>query len=198
MICFCATSKFGDRRAPMCVAVEARHVTANRAAFRLEQDVLRLEQDVRVNLNRDCIICILELLRFVDLAALARTNRRNNSFLSREEWSAWLIQHEWRYMLERRMDCANDEAIDRLRANARGEWTDARITLWQNCVNWLDQVELVVDRFHYRNHNANYCRKFVDPHKCEALRFDDNTEAAESAFSWLARSKHIFRTMIGG
>ena len=63
-------------------------------------------------------------------------------------------------------------------------------------INWLlSKITLVVDRFHFRNHDADYCRKYVDPKKCAALRQDDNTEAAEQAFAWLARSKHLFRTM---
>ena len=90
------------------------------------------------NLNTDCICCILDLVRLDDLASLARTNRRSYAFMSfhmrwhREDWSAWLIQFEWRYLLERRMDRANDEANDRQGANARG-WTDDDITLWLNC-----------------------------------------------------------------
>eukprot|EP00312_Isochrysidales_sp_CCMP1244_P017200 CAMPEP_0202743776 /NCGR_PEP_ID=MMETSP1388-20130828/6084_1 /ASSEMBLY_ACC=CAM_ASM_000864 /TAXON_ID=37098 /ORGANISM="Isochrysis sp, Strain CCMP1244" /LENGTH=91 /DNA_ID=CAMNT_0049410825 /DNA_START=111 /DNA_END=386 /DNA_ORIENTATION=+ len=54
----------------------------------------------------------------------------------REDWSAWLIQFEWRYLLERRMDRANDEANDRLHAHARG-WTDDDITLW---LNWGGEI----------------------------------------------------------
>ena len=54
----------------------------------------------------------------------------------REDWSAWLIQFEWRYLLERRMDLANDEANDRLHAHARG-WTDDDITLW---LSWGGEI----------------------------------------------------------
>ncbi|EOD21851.1 hypothetical protein EMIHUDRAFT_255200 [Emiliania huxleyi CCMP1516] len=67
------------------------------------------------------------------------------------------------------------------------------------CSPWLcwllSTIKLVVDRFHFRNHNAEYCRRHVDPHKCKELRPDDNTEVAEQGFAWLARSKHVFRTM---
>ena len=34
-----------------------------------------------------------------------------------------------------------------------------------------------------------------DVDKCKELRPDDNTEVAEQGFAWLARSKHVFRTM---
>ena len=94
------------------------------------------------NLNTDCICCILDLVRLDDLAALARTSRGSYAFMSyhlrwhREDWSAWLIQFEWRYLLERRMDRANDEANDRQGAKARG-WTDDDITLW---LNWGGEI----------------------------------------------------------
>ena len=59
-------------------------------------------------------------------------------------------------------------------------------------------MRLVVDRFHFRNHHAPYCTENVNPADAEAealLRRDDKTSAAEGSFSWLARSKHVFRTM---
>jgi len=68
------------------------------------------------NLNHDCITCIFDLLPLDDLAALARTDRSSNAFLSfhmrwhREDWSAFVIQHEWRYMLERREYAREDAA----------------------------------------------------------------------------------------
>ena len=39
-----------------------------------------------------------------------------------------------------------------------------------------------------------WCKANVDPAKCKVEGFDKaNTEAAEIAFAWLARSKHILR-----
>ena len=39
-----------------------------------------------------------------------------------------------------------------------------------------------------------WCKANVDPAKCRVPGFDKaNTEAAEIAFAWLARSKHILR-----
>ena len=66
-------------------------------------------------------------------------------------------------------------------------------------VSWvLNSLELVVDRFHFRNHVGKFCKQWVDPSKCEALSDDSQTEAAEQSFSWLARSKHMFRGMSKG
>lgn len=66
-------------------------------------------------------------------------------------------------------------------------------------VSWvLKSLELVVDRFHFRNHVGKFCKMWVDPSKCEALSDDSQTEAAEQSFSWLARSKHMFRGMSKG
>ena len=68
-------------------------------------------------------------------------------------------------------------------------------------VQWLfhhQKMQLVVDRFHFRNHDAPFCRKWVDPSKCNALHHNTQTEAAEQSFSWLARSKHMFCSMNEG
>lgn len=66
-------------------------------------------------------------------------------------------------------------------------------------VAWvLNVLVLVVDRFHFRNHVGKFCKQWVDPSKCEALSDDSQTEAAEQSFSWLARSKHMFRGMSKG
>mmetsp|Transcript_40269 Transcript_40269/g.127051 ORF Transcript_40269/g.127051 Transcript_40269/m.127051 type:complete len:138 (+) Transcript_40269:126-539(+) len=51
-------------------------------------------------------------------------------------------------------------------------------------------------RFHFPNHvDTKFCAKYVDPSKCPELGPRTNTEAAEQAFAFLARSKHIFRHM---
>ena len=54
--------------------------------------------------------------------------------------------------------------------------------------------------FYWKNHKgarepASYCGKNCNPKKCAALSDKMNTEAAEQAFAWLARSKHVFRHM---
>ena len=93
------------------------------------------------NLNTDCICCILDLVRLDDLAALARTNRRSYAFMSfhmrwhREDWSAFVIQHEWRYMLERREYAREDAAAKAAAEPARLEarWTEEEVALW---VSW--------------------------------------------------------------
>ena len=56
----------------------------------------------------------------------------------------------------------------------------------------------VVDRFHFRNHDAPFCKKWVDPWKCTALKSNTQTEAAEQSFAWLGRSKHMFLNMNEG
>ena len=62
----------------------------------------------------------------------------------------------------------------------------------------LRKITFVVDRFHFRNHVSPWCKLYVNPKKAEDDGFlakETNTEAAESSFAWLARSKHIFRKM---
>ena len=45
-------------------------------------------------------------------------------------------------------------------------------------------VKLVVDRFHWRNHKNNpFCKRWVDPSKCEELGPRTNTEAAEQVWA---------------
>ena len=56
-------------------------------------------------------------------------------------------------------------------------------------------VQLVVDRFHFKNHIGKFCKMWVDPAKCGKLKKTTSTEAAEQSFSWLARSKHTLRNM---
>ena len=68
-------------------------------------------------------------------------------------------------------------------------------------IRWLldeKKVQLVVDRFHFKNHVGIFCKKWVDPEKCSALGPKTQTEAAEQSFSWLARSKHTLRHMNEG
>ena len=68
-------------------------------------------------------------------------------------------------------------------------------------MQWLLQykrIKLVVDRFHFKNHVGEFCRKWVDPAKCPELGPRTQTEAAEQSFAWLARSKHTFRHMTEG
>lgn len=68
-------------------------------------------------------------------------------------------------------------------------------------VSWLLSVrklKLVVDRFHFKNHVGAFCKRWVDPSKCAELSESTQTEAAEQSFSWLARSKHMFRKMSQG
>ena len=68
-------------------------------------------------------------------------------------------------------------------------------------LQWLlsfKRVQLVVDRFHFRNHVGKFCKQWVDPGKCTALGSHTQTEAGEQSFSWLARSKHTFRHMSEG
>ena len=60
------------------------------------------------------------------------------------------------------------------------------------------RMEICCDRFHFPNHKDPWCKKNVDPAKVEQRvpEFTKaNTSAAEECFSWLARSKHIFRNM---
>ena len=69
-----------------------------------------------------------------------------------------------------------------------------RFTAWL-----LAAVKLVVDRFHWPNHkDEKFCARNVNPNKCAELGPKTNTEAAEESFAWLARSKHLFRTMNEG
>ena len=57
-------------------------------------------------------------------------------------------------------------------------------------------MQIKVDRFHFPNHKDPWCKKNVDPNKCTVPGFDTaNTSAAEECFSWLARSKQVFRHM---
>ena len=57
-------------------------------------------------------------------------------------------------------------------------------------------VEIYVDRFHFVNHKSFWCKLNVDPKLCTVPGFEKaNTEAAEIAFAWLARSKHVLRHM---
>lgn len=68
-------------------------------------------------------------------------------------------------------------------------------------IRWLlshKKVQLVVDRFHFKNHVGKFCKQWVDPAKCAALGPKTQTEAAEQSFSWLARSKHTLRHMTEG
>ena len=58
-------------------------------------------------------------------------------------------------------------------------------------------VQLVVDRFHFKNHVGKSCKQWVDPAKCAILK-GTQTEAAEQSFAWLARSKHTLRYMSEG
>ena len=78
------------------------------------------------------------------------------------------------------------------------------LRFWQNRVNksafvqWLLQfkhVQLVVDRFHFKNHIGKFCKMWVGPAKCGKLKKTTSTEATEQSFSWLARSKHTLRNM---
>ena len=55
-------------------------------------------------------------------------------------------------------------------------------------------VEIYCDRFHFPNHKSAWCKANVDPAKCKVPGFEKaNTEAAEIAFAWLARCKHMLR-----
>ena len=63
---------------------------------------------------------------------------------------------------------------------------------------WLGVVHTLRLLPRDRNHKAPYCKQHVNPEDAEIaglLSRDDNTQATEEAFSWLARSKHVFRTM---
>ena len=60
----------------------------------------------------------------------------------------------------------------------------------------MKRIVIVCDRFHFRNHIAAWCKANVNPFNCKVPGFEKaNTEAAEQAFAWLARSKHLFRRM---
>ena len=57
-------------------------------------------------------------------------------------------------------------------------------------------LKIIIDVFHFKNHNDDYCRKYVDPGKCDLLKAHKcNTSAGEQGFSWLARSKHMLGSM---
>ena len=64
---------------------------------------------------------------------------------------------------------------------------------------WLlreKMIQIVCDRFHFPNHTDAWCKANVNPALCTAPGFEkSNTEAAEQAFAWLARSKHLYRRM---
>lgn len=64
------------------------------------------------------------------------------------------------------------------------------------CRALLRGMEICCDRFHFPNHKSAWCKANVDPGKVDVPGFDKaNTQAAEEAFAWLARSKHIFPNM---
>jgi hypothetical protein len=64
------------------------------------------------------------------------------------------------------------------------------------CRTLLRGMAIVCDRFHFPNHKDPWCKANVDPGKCTVPGFSKaNTQAGEEAFSWMARSKHIFRNM---
>ena len=53
--------------------------------------------------------------------------------------------------------------------------------------------EIVVDKFHFGFHDAEYCRKHCDPYKLPEVDLI-NTEACEQFFSWLG---NIRRCVVG-
>jgi len=56
-----------------------------------------------------------------------------------------------------------------------------------------DGFEIVVDKFHFGSHDAEYCRKHCDPYKMPEVDLI-NTEACEQFFSWLG---NIRRCVVG-
>ena len=86
---------------------------------------------------------------------------------------------------------AYDDACHLLKFLKGAKRCSSRFTAWL-----LAKVKFVVDRFHWPNHkDEKFCALNVNPKKCAELGPSTNTEAAEESFAWLARSKHLFRTM---
>ena len=56
------------------------------------------------------------------------------------------------------------------------------------------KVKIVVDKFHWKNHTGIFCKRNNDPYECPDI-VGRRTERAEETFSWLARSKHLYRSM---
>ena len=86
---------------------------------------------------------------------------------------------------------AYDDACHLLKFLQSAKRCSSAFTSWL-----LAKVKFVVDRFHWPNHkDEKFCALWVNPSKCSELGPKTNTEAAEESFAWLARSKHLFRTM---
>ena len=56
-----------------------------------------------------------------------------------------------------------------------------------------DRLEIVVDKFHFGSHYAEYCRKHCDPYELPEVDLI-NTVACEHFFSWLG---NIRRCVVG-
>lgn len=58
----------------------------------------------------------------------------------------------------------------------------------------LFNLNMVVDKLHFKNHTDKWCKKNVNPYKNAS--FDElNTMVCEQAFSWLAKYKHSLSNM---
>jgi hypothetical protein len=60
---------------------------------------------------------------------------------------------------------------------------------------FVKKLELVCDRFHWRNHTGEWCKRNVNPKNSTKLGPKTNTEAAENTFVWLSKYKFIFKHM---
>ena len=56
----------------------------------------------------------------------------------------------------------------------------------------LAATQLVVDKFHFRNHVDQWCKENCNPHSIPGL---GNTSSMEERFAWISGFKHISRYM---
>lgn len=56
------------------------------------------------------------------------------------------------------------------------------------------EMEILCDRFHFKNHVDGWCRTYCNPLKSETLK-GVNTEVCEQLFSWLSKFSHISKHM---
>ncbi|KAK3733841.1 hypothetical protein QZH41_008639, partial [Actinostola sp. cb2023] len=58
----------------------------------------------------------------------------------------------------------------------------------------LSQIEILCDKFHFKNHVDRWCKTNCNPYNCDALK-DVNTEVCEQLFSWLSGFSRITKHM---
>ena len=58
----------------------------------------------------------------------------------------------------------------------------------------INNLEIKVDRFHFKNHIDTWCNKHCNPYTCDSLA-NVNTEIMEQFFSWIARFSYMVEYM---